>query len=432
MMPETTTGVLLIFGEECFVEVGRRPLCHRLLLSGHRAGVRDWHLVTWHDPQYVHANLVSEPRLRETSWQIHDVKKLALDTLSECLPKHDIIVSSCTTVFDHRLLLDLQTRSGPVICMAPLQTRGSQPSTALTIAAPDMTAVPLNVGLHQAVAPLRCAGTLLTQILEKVQSDCLQAPQVLRLILERLVGDPQVATIDVRKHIWVPLRPPFADSAATAEGRLLRTLGREGDSPLVRKVDRTLSRAVTKRLLHTRITPNQITLVSAMIGLSGAALLAQSSTVLRVLGALLFFLSTIVDGCDGELARLTFRESTFGAKLDVTMDNVVHIFLFCAIALGQYRQYQDSLYLTLGALILGGVLLSMAVYLPYVLRPRPVSPRHARLHECLASRDFAYLLPILAALNVLHWFLWAAVIGTYLFALAWVIISWRERQYENG
>lgn len=430
-MPKATTGVLLIWGDECFVEVGRRPLCHRLLLSGHRVGVRDWHLVTWHDPQWVHASLVSEPRLRDTSWQIHDAKTLKPDTLSEHLPQHDIIVSSCNTVFDHRLLLDLQAHGSLAVCMAPLQTQNAQPSADLTIIDPDMVAAPLNDGLHQAVAPLHCSGTLLIQALEEVRPSRQQASDVLRLILEKLSSNSQAATIDVRKHIWVPLIRPFADSVATAEERLLRTLGREGDSPLVRRVDRVISRAVTKRLLHTSITPNQITLVSAMIGLCGAMFLVQSSTVLRVLGALLFFLSTIVDGCDGELARLTLRESTFGAKLDVTMDNIVHIFLFCAIAIGQYRQYQDSLYLILGALILGGVLLSMAVYLPYVLRPRPVSPRHARLHECLASRDFAYLLPILAALNVLHWFLWATVIGTYLFALAWVVISWREHRYGN-
>jgi phosphatidylglycerophosphate synthase len=270
------------------------------------------------------------------------------------------------------------------------------------------------------------------QVLQDTQPERSAASQALRLTLERLAADPHAATIDVRQHVWVPLTPPFAASAAAAEQRLLRTLGRDGDSPLVRQVARAVSRSVTKWLLHTRITPNQITLVSATIGLCGAVFLAQPATLLRVLGACLFLLSTIVDGCDGELARLTFRESAFGAKLDVTMDNVVHVFLFCAIALGQYRQHQDSLYLILGAFTLGGVFLSMAVYLPYVLRPRPVSSRQARLHECLASRDFAYLLPILAALNLLHWFLWATVIGTYLFALAWVVITWRQRRHQPG
>jgi phosphatidylglycerophosphate synthase len=187
---------------------------------------------------------------------------------------------------------------------------------------------------------------------------------------------------------------------------------------------------LTRWLLPTRIKPNHITLASGLIGVCGALFLAQPATSSQVLGSLLFLLSTIIDGCDGELARLTFQESEFGAKLDVTMDNVVHAVLFPAIALGQYRQHQASLYLLLGALALGGVAISMLVFLPHVLRPQTTQSTNTRLHESLASRDFAYLLPILAAFQKLPWFLWATAIGTYVFAVAWVIISWRQRRLE--
>jgi phosphatidylglycerophosphate synthase len=205
-------------------------------------------------------------------------------------------------------------------------------------------------------------------------------------------------------------------------------MGRDGDSPVVRLVARRVSRALTRWLLPTRIKPNHITLASGLIGVCGALLLAQPARSSQVLGSLLFLLSTIIDGCDGELARLTFQESAFGAKLDVTMDNVVHAVLFPAIALGQYRQHQDALYLILGALALGGVAISMLVFLPHVLRPQTTQSPTTRWHESLASRDFAYLLPILAALQKLPWFLWAAAIGTYVFAAAWVVISWRQRR----
>jgi hypothetical protein len=44
------------------------------------------------------------------------------------------------------------------------------------------------------------------------------------------------------------------------------------------------------------------------------------------------------------------------------------------------------------------------------------------LHESLASRDFAYLLPLLAVFHLLHGFLWATVIGSYAFAGAWLVL----------
>jgi hypothetical protein len=72
----------------------------------------------------------------------------------------------------------------------------------------------------------------------------------------------------------------------------------------------------------------------------------------------------------------------------------------------------------------------MLVFLPHVLHPQTTQSTNTRLHESLASRDFAYLLPILAAFQKLPWFLWATAIGTYVFAVAWVIISWRQRRLE--
>ena len=183
---------------------------------------------------------------------------------------------------------------------------------------------------------------------------------------------------------------------------------------------------------HTSVTPNQITLGSAAVGLMGAFFLAQPSQVWQVLGSLLFLLSTIMDGCDGEIARLTFQESAFGAKLDLIMDNIVHLVLFPSIALGLYRREYETLYFVLGGLTLGGILASIAVYLPYLLRQQKMHSTLARFYEHLASRDFAYVLPVLALIDKLQWFLWATTIGTYLFAGAWVVLAVRERRQRHG
>ena len=67
-------------------------------------------------------------------------------------------------------------------------------------------------------------------------------------------------------------------------------------------------------------------------------------------------------------------------------------------------------------------------YCPYLWRRQRVHSGLARLHEHLASRDFAYILPVLALFDKLEWFLWATTIGTYLFAGAWVVIAMRARQ----
>ncbi len=54
----------------------------------------------------------------------------------------------------------------------------------------------------------------------------------------------------------------------------------------------------------------------------------------QTVGALLFLAHSILDGCDGELARLKFQESRFGGIIDYWGDNVVHIAVFACMAVG--------------------------------------------------------------------------------------------------
>ena len=212
-----------------------------------------------------------------------------------------------------------------------------------------------------------------------------------------------------------------ADERAAAERALYARLGRSGDGWFTRVVDRRFSRALTRLLLPTGISPNQVTIASIALGSLGGYCFAHGTPEATMAGALLFLFSTIVDGCDGEIARLTFRESPFGARLDILGDNLVHLFLFGGIAVGLYRRSGDPLVATLGCLLVGGVLLSMAtVYICLIRRPPNDSQR--TLFEAFASREFAYLLVVLTVVGRLDWFLWMSAIGTYVFATGlWVM-----------
>ena len=395
-MSACTKGVLFISGESCFAAVARVPLWQRALLNGRKAGIEDWLILAWHNASQLQTDLLTEPRLKEVNGHVIDMTYTPLPHVQDALPHEDVLGISASTVFDHRILLALQDHIAPV--QAPAEAAGL----------------------------FRCSGTDLQHAIQQTWSEFASAPDPFPLIITHLNQLTTMSALDITPYAWTPITHPIAPSIAQAEAQLLQHLGRDGDSLVIRLVARRVSRALTRRLLPTQVRPNHITLASGLIGISGGLLLAQPGMWWQFLGSLLFLFSTIIDGCDGELARLTFQESRFGAKLDVTMDNVVHGVLFPAIAIGQYRQNADPMFLILGALTLGGVIVSMLVFLPYVLRPNPTRNRQARLHESLASRDFAYLLPLLAMTQKLHWFLWATAIGTYVFAAAWIVISRRQ------
>lgn len=214
-------------------------------------------------------------------------------------------------------------------------------------------------------------------------------------------------------------------SRKAAERALYGRLGRTGDGWFTRHVDRRFSRALTRLLLPTGVHPNVVTVVSVAIGILGGASFAVGTPAAAMIGSLLFLLSTIVDGCDGEIARLTFRESTFGARLDILGDNLVHLFLFGGIAVGLYRRSTDPTIALLGAALVVGVCVAMATVYTCIVR-RPPNARQQLLFDAFASREFAYLLVVLTVAGRLDWFLWLSAVGTYVFALGLLALGRRR------
>lgn len=223
--------------------------------------------------------------------------------------------------------------------------------------------------------------------------------------------------------------------AAAAEASLSGALAAatEGsDGLLARWVDRPLSRRLSPVLASRRVAPNAVTLAGSSIGCLGALLLAQAGYVPHLLGALLFLVAVVLDGVDGEVARLTLRETRFGHYLDIITDNLVHMAVFCGIALGLHRTAPDDRHLYALALLLGGFGLSALAANFMVERGDPEkegwAPLLHRLVTTLNSRDFAYLVFLLALADRLAWFLWGAALGSNVFAATLFLLPRYYRQ----
>jgi phosphatidylglycerophosphate synthase len=218
-----------------------------------------------------------------------------------------------------------------------------------------------------------------------------------------------------------------------AEAWLLRGLIKANESFMSRHVERRISLALTSRLAATSITPNGMTMVSVTIGLLGALFFLSSAAGWQLLGACLFLAHSILDGCDGELARLKFLESARGARLDIVGDNLVHVAVFTSMAVGWSLQAQ-----ALWPLVLGGVTLLSTLAAAVIVHGRGMrasvdeqagSPL-SRLADALVYRDFIYVIVLLASLGLAHWFLVLTAVGapTFLAVLAWIGVRDRARR----
>jgi phosphatidylglycerophosphate synthase len=215
-----------------------------------------------------------------------------------------------------------------------------------------------------------------------------------------------------------------------AETWLLRSLIKQREGFMSRHVERRISLALTRRLARTRITPDAMTLVSLGIGLLGAPFFLSASPAYQLAGALLFLTHSILDGCDGELARLKFMESPHGAILDFWGDNLVHIAVFASMSVGLSFDREAAWPLALGVLTVLAVLGAAALESSLIMRDAAVGGDagwRAKLAEAFTSRDFIYLVVLMSAAGVAHWFLIFASVGTPIFFLLLLSIGARRR-----
>lgn len=111
-------------------------------------------------------------------------------------------------------------------------------------------------------------------------------------------------------------------------------------------VDPVACRAALLVANHTRITPNELTVFSLVLGLVSAVCFALDQLVA---GSAMFYLSFMVDCVDGKIARLKGTGTPFGLWLDYVGDRVRVVFCAMGLAYGQYTLTGDVRYILLGA-----------------------------------------------------------------------------------
>jgi phosphatidylglycerophosphate synthase len=217
---------------------------------------------------------------------------------------------------------------------------------------------------------------------------------------------------------------------AAAEEELIKGLGlatEDHDSFMSRSINRRLSRPISRALAKTGVTANMVTLFNIAIGLAGAVFLSNGHYWSQLWGSLLFLASVILDGVDGEVARLKLQESKLGHYLDIVGDNTVHVAVFAGIAFGLFRLSNHAVYLEALVFLLGGFgLCALAVNKTLGHGPdRRGSAESPWLTTLLANRDFAYLVVVCSLFARLDWFLFGTAFGAYLFAAILFVMNSR-------
>jgi 1L-myo-inositol 1-phosphate cytidylyltransferase / CDP-L-myo-inositol myo-inositolphosphotransferase len=170
------------------------------------------------------------------------------------------------------------------------------------------------------------------------------------------------------KYAFAPLEVADSASASTAESALFRSLRKVEDGWTSRYLNRYISLGLSRLLVKTPLRPNQLTVVILGIGLWGAALAARGDYAGAVLGALLFQAQSVLDGCDGEVSRVTHRGSLLGEWLDTIGDDITNYAFFGAAAWGLYHTTQNPTYAIAGIVTVSSGLLVSGLEYRYLYR----------------------------------------------------------------
>jgi len=142
----------------------------------------------------------------------------------------------------------------------------------------------------------------------------------------RILGAEGCATAIQIDGFWIDVDDPAA--LKKAETVLLdRLRDKPTDGPVARYLNRPISVRISRQLVKYNVTPNQISLFSFLCSVLGAGLFALGGYVALLLGGVLAQFASIIDGCDGEVARLKYQSSDFGGWFDAVLDRYADAFL---------------------------------------------------------------------------------------------------------
>ena len=144
------------------------------------------------------------------------------------------------------------------------------------------------------------------------------------------VAEGGVRTIDVTGERWLDVDTPEALREALQWIDTAMAKGGE-DGYVSQYLNRPLSRRVSVALASTPLTPNHMTALSFLMAMLGAVGLATTSPWIWVVAGVLIQIASILDGCDGEIARIKLLQSPQGAWLDTVLDRYSDVAIGLAV-----------------------------------------------------------------------------------------------------
>jgi phosphatidylglycerophosphate synthase len=337
-----------------FARLAGLPIAERVIRAALRAGYT--RILIWL-PNTAHT--VDTPRAEIRSWS-QSIGSVTIVTSEE----------------QWRTLLEELPSTEPLTVVGP----GSVVSTALLL---DARALPVGTDAIRDVpagAAYRVSGVL------RITAEAATSPEeVLGVLAARRAAAPLLPSgAEVSNgQAQLALQITTPNDLAAAEQTIRRASYKNTDAKLAR-FNRRMSLPISIALIRTPITANQLSVTLVLLGFYAAWLFSVGHYFAGVLGGSLSLAASILDGCDGEIARLKYQESALGCWIETFGDYSYYIAIFAGLTIGAVRQTGWEIFYWFGAVGLAGTLLTFGLLI--FLRNRITAGRPEKLHDIAKTR----------------------------------------------
>lgn len=156
---------------------------------------------------------------------------------------------------------------------------------------------------------------------------------------------------------------------------------------IAQNINKRISIPISLLLSRMRVIPNVITLINFLMGAVSVYLIAAGGHVEQAAGGILVQACSIIDGCDGEVARMTTRFSKLGGLLDTASDQMLAVALILVALTKVYMSYSMMVFVLTMAGLIGGVAVMFGIII-YFMRRYSQSMSFASI-----AREFIDVLP---------------------------------------
>lgn len=223
------------------------------------------------------------------------------------------------------------------------------------------------------------------------------------------------------------------------------------DAWIARNVNKRISMPVSIYLARAGITPNQITFFNLLLGVVAGLIASFGGYQNLVWGAVLFQLVSIIDGCDGEVAKLNKKATQFGAWFDTIGDNLAFVLFITGVTFGLYRETHALWIVHLAKLSLFSFAILLCIMVSYLIKAKnssaslvtyekevvsagakkqnPIVSKIVHYGKFLVKKDFfAFLFFVLAVVDFPQAIVMASALGTTAVALVLTGITFKRRR----